>query len=84
MTRCQLAVTVVDKNIDFDTIALSAARRSLFMPTYEYACKACNNSFSLILTMSDHDTKRVTCPKCKSRKVEQQIRSFSAVTSKKS
>jgi putative FmdB family regulatory protein len=54
------------------------------MPSYEYACKECKKSFTLILTMSEHDKKRVTCPKCKSRKVEQQYGSFFTVTSKKS
>jgi putative FmdB family regulatory protein len=54
------------------------------MPSYEYACKACKKTFSLILSIADHDKKRVTCPKCKSRKVEQQFGSFFTVTSKKS
>jgi len=54
------------------------------MPSYEYACKACKKTFSLILSITDHDKKRVTCPKCKSRKVEQQFGSFFTVTSKKS
>ena len=45
----------------------------LFMPSYEYACKACKKTFTLILTMSEHDKKRVACPKCKSTKVEQQL-----------
>ncbi len=54
------------------------------MPSYEYVCKECKKSFTLILTMSEHDKKRVACPKCKSRKVEQQYGSFFTVTSKKS
>jgi putative FmdB family regulatory protein len=54
------------------------------MPSYEYACKACKKTFTLILTMSEHDKKRVACPKCKSKKVEQQFGSFFTVTSKKS
>lgn len=54
------------------------------MPTYEYVCKACKKTFSLILTVADHDKKRIGCPKCKGRKVEQQFGSFFAVTSKKS
>ena len=36
------------------------------------------------VTIADHDKKRVTCPKCKGKKVEQQFGSFFAVTSKKS
>jgi putative FmdB family regulatory protein len=54
------------------------------MPSYEYACKACKKTFTLTLTIREHDKKRVACPKCKSRKVEQQFGSFFAVTSKKS
>ena len=54
------------------------------MPSYEYACKECKKNFTLILTVSEHDKKRIACPKCKSRKVEQQFGSFFAVTSKKS
>jgi putative FmdB family regulatory protein len=54
------------------------------MPTYEYLCKECKKIFTLILTVAEHDRKRVACPKCKSRKAEQQFKSFFAVTSKKS
>ena len=54
------------------------------MPTYDYACKECKKTFSLSMTIQDHDKKRITCPKCKSRKVEQRFGSFFAVTSKKS
>ena len=54
------------------------------MPNYEYACKACKKKFTLTLTVTEHDKKRIACPKCKSRKVEQQFGSFFTVTSKKS
>jgi len=54
------------------------------MPTYEYQCKECKKSFTLMMTITDHDKKRITCPKCKSKKVEQQFGGFFAVTSKKS
>jgi putative FmdB family regulatory protein len=56
----------------------------LTMPSYEYKCKECKKTFALILTVADHDRKRIACPKCKSKKVEQQFGSFFAVTSKKS
>lgn len=54
------------------------------MPSYQYECKECKKNFSLTLTVADHDKKRVACPKCKGRKVEQQYGTFFAVTSKKS
>jgi len=54
------------------------------MPTYEYTCKACNKTFTLIMTISEYEKARVACPKCKSKKVEQKPAAFFAVTAKKS
>jgi putative FmdB family regulatory protein len=54
------------------------------MPIYDYKCLACNKKFSLVLTVEQHEKKRVKCPSCHSSKVEQQIAAFFAVTSKKS
>ncbi len=54
------------------------------MPTYEYVCKECKKTFTAFLTLAEYEKKRVACPKCKSKKVEQKVASFFAVTSKKS
>jgi putative FmdB family regulatory protein len=54
------------------------------MPAYEYKCLDCHKKFSLTLTVSGHDKTKVKCPKCGSRKTEQQYAVFFAVTSKKS
>jgi putative FmdB family regulatory protein len=54
------------------------------MPQYEYACKQCKKTFSLIMTLAEYDKRNVACPKCKSKKVEQKVSGFFAVTSKKS
>ncbi len=54
------------------------------MPFYDYVCKKCNKKFTITMTISEHDQKKVRCPKCKSVSVEQQWGKFSAVTSKKS
>jgi putative FmdB family regulatory protein len=54
------------------------------MPHYEYFCKACKRTFSQVLTISEHDSKRMDCPDCGSQEVEQRWSVFSAVTSKKS
>ena len=54
------------------------------MPQYEYLCKKCNKTFSMIMTLAEYDKGKVACPKCKSKKVEQQVASFFTVTSKKS
>jgi putative FmdB family regulatory protein len=54
------------------------------MPQYEYACKECKKTFSLIMTLAEYDKGKVACPKCKSKKVEQKFVAFFTVTSKKS
>ena len=54
------------------------------MPTYEFYCEECKESFSVILSISEYEEEKYSCPKCKTKKVKQQITSFQAVTSKKS
>jgi putative FmdB family regulatory protein len=54
------------------------------MPTYEFMCEKCKKGFSLMLSISEYEKKKFRCPKCKSRRVKQQISSFQAITSKKS
>ena len=54
------------------------------MPLYEYVCKKCEKKFSEVLTIKEHDTKKIVCPKCKSDEVEKVIEPFVAVTAKKS
>ena len=54
------------------------------VPTYSYTCRACRKSFSLTMTMAEHDKARAKCPKCGGRKIQQQFGSFSVKTSKKS
>ncbi len=54
------------------------------MPTYEYRCPACNKKFNIILSISDHDTKKAKCPKCGGRKLDQSLSAFQVKTPKKS
>jgi putative FmdB family regulatory protein len=54
------------------------------MPTYDYLCRKCGRRFSKHMLISEHEKAKVTCPKCGSRRVEQQISAFFAQTSKKS
>ncbi len=54
------------------------------MPQYEYVCNKCKKTFSLIMTLAEYDKGKAACPKCKSKKVEQKVAAFFAVTSKKS
>ena len=54
------------------------------MPTYEYKCKACGKEFFEILSITEHEETKVTCPKCRSDQVEQLLSHFVAQTSRKS
>jgi putative FmdB family regulatory protein len=54
------------------------------MPTYDFVCKECKKTFTLTMTLEEYDKGRFACPKCKSKKVEQKMAAFFAVTSKKS
>jgi len=54
------------------------------MPTYEYECKKCGHAFSLTMPMSEHEKKKVKCPKCKAENVKQLVGSVFVTTSKKS
>ena len=54
------------------------------MPLYEYLCSNCQKLFSEVLTIKEHDTKKIRCPKCQSDRVEKVIEPVSVVTSKKS
>ena len=54
------------------------------MPHYEFFCRACRNQFSQVLTLSQYETGRIACPRCRGKKVEQRWAAFYAVTSKKS
>jgi putative FmdB family regulatory protein len=54
------------------------------MPLYEYVCEDCKKQFTTVLTLSEHDAEKVTCPHCGSKNVEQLVSAFYAVTSKKS
>jgi putative FmdB family regulatory protein len=54
------------------------------MPSYEYFCKECKKTFSVILTLEEYEKGHVACPKCKSKKVEQRPAAFFAVTARKS
>jgi len=54
------------------------------MPTYEFTCRKCKKSFSMIMSVREYEEKRIRCPKCKSTRVKQQITPFQVVTSKKS
>ncbi len=54
------------------------------MPSYEFVCKQCKKSFTVIRTLAEYEKGGVTCPGCKSKKVEQKPATFFAVSAKKS
>ena len=54
------------------------------MPEYRYRCEKCGKAFGKTMGMKEHETAAVTCPKCSSKQVRQQVNRFTAVTSKKS
>jgi putative FmdB family regulatory protein len=54
------------------------------MPTYEFVCEQCKKQFSLLMKVSDYQKKKFSCPKCKSKRVKQQLTSFQTITAKKS
>lgn len=54
------------------------------MPTYEYRCENCAKSFSIQVSIAEHEKATITCPDCKEGRVVQQYSSFYAKTSKKS
>jgi putative FmdB family regulatory protein len=54
------------------------------MPVYEYVCRKCGEKIAEVLTIKEHETKKVQCPKCQSTEVEKIIEPFFAKTSRKS
>jgi putative FmdB family regulatory protein len=61
-----------------------AGERRTEMPTYEYECRGCNKKFSVILSISEHEKTKVSCPKCKGKRVKQSLSTFTTKTSRKS
>ncbi|HEX9019622.1 MAG TPA: FmdB family zinc ribbon protein [Anaerolineaceae bacterium] len=43
------------------------------MPNYEYRCLNCRRRFEVFFTYSEYGTRPVTCPHCKSDKVQRKI-----------
>jgi len=54
------------------------------MPTYEFRCTKCGESFSIRAHISDFARAKVSCPKCKSTSVERVLSGFYARTPRKS
>jgi putative FmdB family regulatory protein len=53
------------------------------MPLYEYVCRKCQTKFSEVLTITEHEAKKIQCPKCKSQDAQHVVEPFFAKTSSK-
>jgi putative FmdB family regulatory protein len=53
------------------------------MVLYDYICKKCHKKFREMLTIKEHETGKLKCPKCKSQDLEHVIEPFYAKTSSK-
>ncbi|MGC8917277.1 MAG: FmdB family zinc ribbon protein [Thermoanaerobaculum sp.] len=54
------------------------------MPVYEYTCQGCGKRFEVRASLEEREKLKVTCPECKSEKVERAFSAFYAKTSRKS
>ncbi|HWR90638.1 MAG TPA: FmdB family zinc ribbon protein [Dissulfurispiraceae bacterium] len=54
------------------------------MPIYDYKCDKCGETFSLVMSVKEKETKKIKCGKCRSTRVKPVYTGFFAVTSKKS
>ena len=54
------------------------------MPMYDYKCLDCGEESLVVLTLKQHESHKVPCPKCSSSKMQQLSTSFVAHTTKKS
>ena len=54
------------------------------MPTYDLRCGGCRKKYTVTMSISERDQKRIKCPKCGSSKKEAVFSSFFAKTSRKS
>lgn len=53
------------------------------MPLYEYICKKCDKKFSEVLSIREHETKKIECPQCRGTEIAKVIEPFFARTASK-
>ena len=54
------------------------------MPPYDFRCGGCRKKYTLTMSITERDRKRIKCPKCGSSKAEPVFSGFFAKTSRKS
>ncbi len=55
------------------------------MPTYEYICKDCKKTFTVLATIAEHEkSPKPKCEHCGSENIVQLFSGVSVITSKKS
>lgn len=55
------------------------------MPSYEYVCSDCKKEFMIFLSLKEREANpKVSCPGCKSDKVNKKFTAFFAKTDRKS
>jgi putative FmdB family regulatory protein len=53
------------------------------MTAYEYYCRPCDQTFTVVMSLTEHETRQVACPHCHGVQVEQLLSICIAKTSKK-
>jgi putative FmdB family regulatory protein len=66
------------------TFQVDGKRRRYTMPEYEFECRACKKTFTLIMRLSERASATIRCPGCGSTDVETVMQTFVARTAKKS
>ncbi len=55
------------------------------MPVYEFYCKRCQEAFTEVMHVAEHDARVPECPRCHETKdVEKRMSTFTATTTHKS
>ena len=52
------------------------------MPVYEYECRGCGQRFTEMMSIDDHEKRKLQCPRCKSQSTEALVESYVATTKK--
>ena len=54
------------------------------MPVYEYYCDKCKRDVQVTLSISEHNTAKVACPRCGNKALRPLVSTFFSQTSRKS